>query len=514
MEPSISDFSNSSGSEAKPVSIDGNQSTPRLTIRLKVGKKTDSQCEFSAPESVASQFDQLAGVLGLYSCKLCNLKFGSKRSLGAHVKAHASNYGFTDSDKIGLKDEHERRKDGCRGERKSTTIEKTTKHTQQEPVCATCTKKFPSMKALFGHMTCHPKRDWRGIQPPEKPVLARKNERNLQVKYSSNGAQMNSVESLSYHTNSTITEESSKEHYPLSPLSNWLVTGSGARKNKIARSESKDLQRQRFEGVSKSIKQTVHHLPILSQSQGNLEELGFLEKQETDEESLESDPIKSEILHESFLVCRRGQWKKKTEVKREARATEAAANSGTPQEGENISNCHDSKKRKLFIGVSAANNSEEEEVSQEDVEVSGIGSEISMAFLKVSVNKRPKISRIPDNFSPERQGSHMCTKCNQWFNSGQALGGHMRKHFDRKKRLAKLKAHHSSKTLMGSQVELGGERKNGGAERRNEERMGAMDLNGVMPIEDEDLKFAISMLEVVPAYAGYVRSRLFMISEA
>ncbi|KAL4185097.1 hypothetical protein AMTRI_Chr10g4260 [Amborella trichopoda] len=376
---------------------------------------------------------------------------------------------------IGLKDEHERRKDGCRGERKSTTIEKTTKDTQQEPVCALCTKKFPSMKALFGHMRCHPKRDWRKIQPPEKPVLARKNERNLQVKYSSNGAQMNSVESLSYHTNSTITEE----HYPFSPLSNWLVTGSGARKNKI-----------------RNIKQTVHHLPIVSQSQGNLEELGFLEKQETDKESLESDPKKSEILHESFLVYRRGQWMKKTEVKREARAIETAANSGTPQEGEIISNCHDSKKRKLFIGVSATNNSEEEEISQEDIQVSGIGSEISVAFLKVSVNKRPKISRIPDNFSPEMQGSHICTKCNQWFNSGQAL------------------AHHSSKRLMGSQVELGGERKNGGAERRNEERMGAMDLNGVMPIEDEDLKFAISMLEVVPAYAGYVRSRLFMISEA
>ncbi|KAL4185111.1 hypothetical protein AMTRI_Chr10g228970 [Amborella trichopoda] len=456
MEHSISDFSNSSGSESKPVSIDGNQSTPRLTIRLKVGKKTESRCQIRSRESVTSQFDQVAGVLGHYSCKLCLAQ--SDLSELTLKPMHPIMVSFTDSDKIGLKDEHERRKDGCRGERKSTTTEKTTKHTQQEPVCALYTKKFPLMKAQFGHMRCHPKRDWRGIEPPKKPVLAKKNERNLQVKNSSNGAQMNSVESLSYHTNSTITEESSKKHYPLPPLSNWLVTGSGTRKNKTAR----------FEGVSKSIKQTVHHLPILPQSHGNLEELGFLKKQETDKESLESDPKKSEILHESFLVYRSGQWKKKTEVKREARAIETATNSGTPQEGEISSNCHDSKKRKLFIGGSAANNSEEEEVSQEDVQVSGIGSEIST-----------KISRIPANFSPERQGSHICTKCNQWFNSGQALGGHMRKHFDRKKHLAKLKAHHSSKRLtMGSQ-------------RRNEERMGAMDLNGVKPIEDEDLKFAI-----------------------
>ncbi|KAL4185091.1 hypothetical protein AMTRI_Chr10g228930 [Amborella trichopoda] len=216
MEPSISDFSNSSGSEAKPVSIDGNQSTPRLTIRLKVGKKTDSQCQIRSPESVTSQFDQVAGLT--------------------------------------LKPKHPIMVSFCstRGERKSTTIEKTTKHTQQEPVCALCTKKFPSMKTPFGHMRCHPKRDWRGIQPPEKPVLARKYERNLQVQYSSNGAQMNSVESLSYHTNSTITEESSKEHYPLSPLSNWLVTRSGTRKNKTARSESKDLQRQRLREFQKA----------------------------------------------------------------------------------------------------------------------------------------------------------------------------------------------------------------------------------------------------------------------
>ncbi|ERN06549.1 hypothetical protein AMTR_s00058p00116870 [Amborella trichopoda] len=263
------------------------------------------------------------------------------------------------------------------------------------------------------------------------------------------------------------------------------------------------------------MKETVHHLPILSQSQRNLRELGFLEKQETDKEGLESDPERSEIVYESFSVYSPDQWKKKTKVKREARAMKTAANSGKPHEGEIISNCDDSKKRMILIGVLAANNSEEEEVTEKDAQYSGIESEISVAFLKESGNKKPKISRISANFSPDRQGNHMCTKCDQRFNSGQALGGHMRKHFDREKHLAKLKAHHSSKRLtMGSQVELGRERKNGGGERRNEERMGVMDLNGVMPIEDEDLKFALSMLEVVPVYAGYVRSGLFMISEA
>ncbi|CAM8888427.1 unnamed protein product [Rhodiola kirilowii] len=104
-------------------------------------------------------------------CTLCRKGFRSKKALGGHMRVHAqrstdhelkttgvdraADSSETDDDDIEKDEEDMRRSDELNAVVRD-----------RKPICPICKKDFPSKKALFGHMRCHPERKWRGIQPP------------------------------------------------------------------------------------------------------------------------------------------------------------------------------------------------------------------------------------------------------------------------------------------------------------------------------------------------------------
>lgn len=100
-----------------------------------------------------------------YMCKICDKEFDGAKSLSLHKKTHPQytlrrnpkrSRRFIDQDYA-----VEVSAAAAPAKKMSTMSEDKVK------TCTECGKEFGSWKALFGHMRCHPEREWRGIQPPD-----------------------------------------------------------------------------------------------------------------------------------------------------------------------------------------------------------------------------------------------------------------------------------------------------------------------------------------------------------
>ncbi|KAK9290664.1 hypothetical protein L1049_008837 [Liquidambar formosana] len=151
-------------------------------------------------------------------CGICKKGFSSGRALGGHMRLHYSanrdEEDYLSAKKIQHCDETERNSMETDGKR----------------TCPLCDKGFPSLKALFGHMRCHPERQWRGVQPP---VPLPQNSCTSTVSEVTHKKNHDQVDSAAAATLSSPIDLSKS-------FSNWAATARRGRKRKDSSSSLKE----------------------------------------------------------------------------------------------------------------------------------------------------------------------------------------------------------------------------------------------------------------------------------
>ncbi|CDY65748.1 BnaAnng21010D [Brassica napus] len=256
--------------------------------------------------------------------------------------------------------------------------------------CCVCHKKFPSMKALYGHMRFHPDRGWKGVLPPHHPLG------NL------------SSSTISTDDDDDDDGDDDDDHWELenvvdlkeSVKVSW-TTGKRARRSALKIDES-DID--------------ARNLLVLA----------------TTAEAVDLDVVgTSDSLSGEEVVTKKKKKKKRlSEMEKEPSQLEVVVVGGADEEGGGAREkhvcvtCNKSFTSYQALGGHRASHNKVKVLDNHHARANGeallLGTEAMITGLA---------SAQGPNTSLSSNGDHVCNKCQKSFPTGQALGGHKRRHW-------------------------------------------------------------------------------------
>ncbi|XP_077236593.1 C2H2 type zinc finger transcription factor family [Tasmannia lanceolata] len=494
-------------SDDGPVDINRkSMQSNNLKIRIKV-PKSNEQRDAKEEEEEEEVIDptQTKRI-----CQLCNKSFSSGKALGGHMRVHVSeteaqfpNYGKkTHTSKLGFQNNTSNNATDRKLFPHKTDSDNTT--------CSLCGKTFPSMKSLFGHMRCHPERDWRGIHPPQRNTSSSSSSavriwRGINPPAITRNSPASTVtDSIARKTDDQIDSATTMEKSAAS-LSTWSLTARRGRtpiglpkapvkeleedpvpdavynlmmlargdplvRSKTERSEESAIEnRQNFfsnkakfyggDYVSKfrSESETMHMDPKLENTEFN----------QNSNESESKNTNYNTVIGPQF--CNKTEIAKKKKKKRKIRALDSVHGMDSIGIYRCIT-CNKSFSTHQALGGHRASHKKGKNSSASEEFTLGEDCEDEQAGLTHVDNSLES----EQNSLPKAAMPHLCNICNKTFLTGQALGGHKRCHWT-----GPTEAPTSSITSPEDTAKSGLQPRD-------------FDLNELPTIEDQDLGFPAS----------------------
>ncbi|GFS45223.1 hypothetical protein Acr_00g0094970 [Actinidia rufa] len=348
-------------------------------------------------------------------CSVCNKGFSSGKALGGHMRVHVQ--------QAHLKDEKPPKKSKATTNYHHCNASESLRSPRiDKPTCTLCGKDFPSMKALFGHMRCHPEREWRGIQPPS----------HTRTKDSSSSSSVSGVDRNSNQRIDSCGVDTGAQVMDLSGcLSGWAMRD---RRGRGAIADGSVTEEEQEEEEAK-LRAAVHDLMRLAR--GSSLDSGLTDKdrieeyQATNSYSLteKNDEAKNWVFESKQRTIEVG-YRRDCPVKK-VKIDESAKNLETEKIPEKWV-CGDILTDDELVGLSDGTVPSEELIKNYKCESN---TSTRLVMMK-SKKKRKKLKLrdlesapvVADEPPPPPPDRYKCSTCNRCFSTHQALGGHRSYH--------------------------------------------------------------------------------------